>query len=66
MTTAAQLIAFLQKLPSDVTVEVLEEHTSGYETTTNYTDLDLPTGDPKNDYTNSCDLSGSTLYLGKR
>ena len=66
MTTVAQLIAFLQKLPPDTTVEVLEEWHRGWDTSTNFIDLDIPAGDPKNDCTNSCDLVSTTLYLGKR
>ena len=65
-TTAAQLITFLQKLPPDTKIEVLEEWHRNWDTSTNFIDLELPEGDPKSDCTNTCDLIGSTLYLGKR
>jgi hypothetical protein len=45
MTTASQLIAYLQTLPPETIVEVLEEHTRGYESYVEFTDLNLETGD---------------------
>lgn len=45
MTTAAQLIKYLQTLPPETIIEVLEEHTCGYESYVEFTDLDLVGGD---------------------
>ena len=41
MTTVAQLIAKLQTLPQDAVVEVLEEYSHGYETSTRYGPIDI-------------------------
>lgn len=41
MTTAADLIAYLQTLPPETIIEVLEEHTCGYESYVEFADLNL-------------------------
>ena len=66
MTTAAQLIAFLQKLPPDTQVVVLKETHRGYETSTNFVPLELPKDASALDCTNTIDFIGTTLFLGEQ
>jgi len=40
-TTVLDLIDYLKAFPSDTTVQILEEYTVGYQTSTTWTDLDL-------------------------
>lgn len=71
MTTVAELIAYLQTLPPETTVDVLEEESSGYSTFVSWTDLTLPT---EHSYGSSDTLEfsraiggyGPTLSFGKR
>lgn len=41
MTTVAQLITYLQTLPQEGIVEVLQEETKGWDTITSMKDLDI-------------------------
>jgi len=60
MTTVAEFITYLETLPSETTVEVLQEYTGSYYTSTCYVDLDL------GKYSENCDLLGTTLHLGDK
>jgi hypothetical protein len=60
MTTAAELITFLQQLPADTPIKVLKERRMGYETNTVWTNLNLNNEDMR--YYNSDPNAG--LYLG--
>ena len=42
MTTVAELIAYLQTLPPETTVDVLAEETAGYSSYSHWIDLELP------------------------
>ena len=70
MTTVTELIAYLQTLPPETTVEVLEEESVHYSTFVSWTDLTLPSEFP--DFSDTLEFSkasggyGSTLSLGKR
>jgi hypothetical protein len=70
MTTVADLIAYLQKLPPDAKIEVLEEVTVEYSTYTRWVPLQLPTDEfgMKYHYTNTFDLSlhGDTVHFGAK
>ena len=44
MTTAAQLIEYLQTLPPDTSIQVLKECHAHFETWTKWVDLDLSSG----------------------
>lgn len=46
--TIADLIEYLQTLPPKTPVNVLEEYTSGYQTTTRWVDLNLPEASSNN------------------
>ena len=43
MTTVAELITYLQTLPPETTVDVLNEDSSGYSSYCTWVDLELPT-----------------------
>ena len=58
MATVAELITFLQGLDQTLSVEVLEEYTSGYQTSTRWETLTL------DKYSNYWTICGETLYLG--
>jgi len=61
--TAASLIAYLQTLPADTPIKVLEETTIGYSTTTKWVDLDITNPDLSSTvYYNNNPKMG--LYLG--
>ena len=71
MTTVAEFIAYLQTLPGETTIDVLEEDSSGYSTFVSWTDLTLPT-DPSYGcadtlyFSAGSDKYGPSLELGKR
>lgn len=70
MTTAKQLIEFLQKLPPDTEVKVLQEKQVSYNAATVFVPLELPAGDPLTDCTNTygvltIDKCAPILYLGQ-
>ncbi len=63
MTTVADFIAYLQTLPANTPVKVLEETTIGYTTTTKWVDLDISNPDlSSTSYYNANPKMG--LYLG--
>ena len=70
MTTVSELITYLQTLPPETIVEVLEEESVEYSTLVTWTDLTLPSEFP--DFSDTLDFSkafgvyGPTLSLGKR
>lgn len=70
MTTVSELIAYLQTLPPETTVDVLEEDCTGYSTFVTWTDLTLPSEFP--DFSDTLEFSkasgvyGPTLSFGKR
>lgn len=63
MTTVADLITFLNKLPPDARVRVVRER-HNYETWTEWVDLQLPTGDSALNDTETCYFCGDRLDLG--
>jgi ABC-type molybdate transport system permease subunit len=71
MTTVTELIAYLQTLPPETTVDVLEEISAGYSTFVSWADLTLPT-EHSYDCSDTLDFSkaigeyGPTLSFGKR
>lgn len=71
MTTVTEFIAYLQTLPGETTITVLEEESSGYSTYVSWTDLTLPS-DPSYRWTDTVDFSagsdkyGPSLEIGKR
>lgn len=54
--TVADLIAYLAVLPPDTPVKLLEEHTSGYQTSTRWVDLDL----------RDIETSNNVVYISER
>ena len=63
MTTAASLITYLQTLPPETPIKVLEEITVGYNTTTKWVDLNITNPDLSDTaYYNEDPKMG--LYLG--
>ena len=42
MTTAAELIKYLETLPPETSIQVLKQNSIGYETWTTWVDLDFP------------------------
>jgi hypothetical protein len=71
MTTVSEFIAYLQTLPPETTVEVLEEDCSGYSNYVFWTDLTLPS-DPSYGcadtlyFSAGSDKYGPSLEIGKR
>jgi hypothetical protein len=59
MTTVKELKEFLETLPEDMSVEVLEEYASGWEVSTRWVSLELDT------YCSNCCVYGGALYIGE-
>lgn len=65
MTTAADLIAFLNKLPPNTRVRVMQEKCRGFQIWAEWVDLKLPEGDPEKYDTETCNFwNGDRLDLG--
>jgi hypothetical protein len=70
MTTVTELIIYLQTLPPETTVDVLENESYGYSTLITWTGLKLPTTYP--DFSDTLEFSkaaggyGPTLSFGKK
>lgn len=62
--TVKELREALAKLPDDMTVDVVAEHSRGYETYTNWVPLTLPVAETC--YTTTFCTCGNTLELGCR
>lgn len=71
MATVTEFIAYLQTLPGETTIEVLEEDCTGYSTFVSWTDLTLPS-DPSYGcadtlyFSAGSDKYGPSLEIGKR
>ena len=61
MTTAKQLIEYLEKLPPDTKIEVLKTVSKNYDTYTTFEDLNL------HPYDGNCEMfwTDNTLQLGE-
>lgn len=67
MTTVSELITYIQTLPPETIVEVLEEESVEYSTLVTWTDLTLPSEFPDTlDFSKASGEYGPTLSLGKR
>lgn len=59
MCTAKELITYLQTLPSDMEVEILQKFDGNYYTGTKWESLELGA------YSDSCNVYTDILYLGE-
>lgn len=59
MCTTKELIAYLQTLPENTEVEVLQQYYSNWDTSTRWVPLDIK------EYSNNCNKYTDTLYLGE-
>jgi hypothetical protein len=65
MTTAAQLIAYLQTLPPDTQIEILKENSRGYESYVTHIPLVINEGSNFIDFRNNPHVKPESPYFNK-
>lgn len=69
MTTVTEFIAYLQTLPGETTIDVLEDDCSGYGRYVSWIDLDLPEDSYYSEsleFYRGTDTYGPSLRIGKK